>query len=562
MKRKITALFVAAFLAANVSIAQNFTAVYDFDSVKTNSGLTDPTPLPTVTNVTFGAFTAVGTPANPNATARFSFTNWPVGATNGINVYDSLSGSIDTTQYYEVTVTPNSGYSIDLSSITFSVQRSGTGIRTYAVRSSADNYASNLTPLIVPANTNLDIYPGGVFFWNTDATTSNQNGSTISLTGPGYTNLTTAVTFRFYGWNAESSGGTFSIDNVTINGSVNGMITAQYTANNVCEGDSIHFMDMSTAVMNIISWDWNFGIGSPTDSVQNPVHYFANPGMYLVTLTVTDDSSNTDSYTDTVYVYPKPLSSWVISTSGTGICVGTNVSFTDVSTISGGSISGYAWNFGDPGSGANNTSALQSPSHVFAAAGVYSVSQIVTSDMGCKDTSDASVTISAYPVAAFSFTDSASTVTYTDLSTGGVTTWYWDFGDYLSGDSSVIQNPTYTYTVADIPVTACLTVTNAAGCSDSVCEVIYTVSINEAGSKILTTVYPSPSEDGIFTIYMESVSENTVATVYNVIGKAVYTKRLRNNKETIDLSGQSNGSYFLNIKNDEESTIRKIIINK
>lgn len=561
MKKKFTVLFVAALLASTFSMAQNFTALYDFDSVKTTSGLIDPTPLPIVTNVTFGSFTAVGTPANPNATGRFSYTNWPTGANNGINVYDSLTGTIDTAQYYEVTIMPNSGYSIDLSSITFGVQRSGSGIRTYAVRSSADNYASNLTPVIAPANANLDIYPGGIFFWNTDATTSNQNGSGISLSGPGFTNLTSAVTFRFYGWNAEGSGGTFSIDNVTISGSVNGMVTASFMANNVCEGDSIYFTDMSTAVLNVISWDWNFGIGSPTDSVENPVRYFADPGMYVVTLTVTDDSSNTDSYTDTVYVYPKPVADWAVSSTSAGMCFGSAINFTDSSTISSGSIASYAWNFGDPGSGANNTSALQSPSHSYAAAGAYSVSQIVTSDMGCKDTASTSVTISAYPVAAFTHTVTGNTVSFTNTSTGG-STYYWNLGDpTVTNDTSVQQNPTYTYP-GNVPVTACLTVSNSAGCADTVCDVINTLGINETASTVQVSVYPSPSRDGVFTIYIETVSENAVATVYNVIGKAVYTKQLLNNEETIDLSGQSNGSYFVNIKNDMGSTIRKIIINR
>lgn len=560
MKNKTTYLLLVALLATTVSIAQNFTALYDFDSVKTTSGLIDPTPLPVVTNVTFGSFTAVGTPVNPNATARFSYTNWPTGANNGINVYDSLTGSIDTAQYYEVTIAPNLGFSIDLSSITFSVQRSGSGIRTYAVRSSTDNYGSNLTPVIAPANANLDIYPGGVFFWNTDATTSNQNGSTISLSSPGFTNLTSAVTFRFYGWNAEGSGGTFSIDNVMINGSVNGMVTAAFMANNVCEGDSIHFTDMSTAVLTIISWDWNFGIGSPADSVENPVHYFAAPGMYVVTLTVTDDSLNTDSYTDTVYVYPKPVAGWAVASTSAGMCLSSSISFMDMSTVASGTITDFAWNFGDPGSGSNNASTLQNPSHIYAAAGSYSVMEIVTSDMGCKDTVSTNVTISAYPVAAFTHTVTGNTVNFTNTSTGG-STYYWNLGDpTVTNDTSTQQNPTYSYP-GNVPVTACLTVSNSAGCADTVCDVINTLSISEMASTVQVAVYPSPSSTGIFTVEMENFSKAMV-TVYNVIGKAVYTKQLLNNKETIDLSSQTNGSYFVNIKNDEGSAIRKIIINK
>ena len=563
MKKKITGLLAIAVFTSTFGIAQNFSALYDFDSLKTTSGLVDPTPVPVATNVTFGSFTAVGTPSSPNAALRFSYTSWPTGATAGINVYDSLHGSIDTAQYYEVTVTPNSGYTIDLTSITFSVQRSGSGIRTYAVRSSIDNYANNLTATIVPANANLSFQAGDVFFWNFDATTSNQNGSTVTLGGPGYTNVGTAVTFRFYGWNAEAGSGTFSIDNVIINGSVNGVVTALYSANNVCEGDSMHFTDMSASTLNIIDWAWDFGGGSPMDSVQNPVHYFTAAGMHVVSLTVTDDSLNTDTYTDTVYVYPKPVSNWAASTSGISICAGSEVDVSNLSDVSTGSIASYAWNFGDSGSGSNNNSVLQSPSHSYTTAGTYQVELIVTSDMGCKDTSAAPVTIAPNPVAAFSFSESGGTVSFTESSTGA-SVWYWDLGDpSVTNDTSSAQSFSYTYPLDFVNATVCLTVSNSAGCTDMACEVVMEVGVEDVAAESRISVYPSPSKDGIFTIDTKAASvNNAVATVYTVLGKAVYTKQLLNNKETLDLSAFGNGAYFIILKSDASVVSRKIVINK
>ena len=49
---------------------------------------------------------------------------------------------------------------------------------------------------------------------------------------------------------------------------------------------------------------------------------------------------------------------------------GQSVQFTDTSSPT---PTTWAWDFGDPSSGANNTSTLQNPAHVFAAAGVYNV---------------------------------------------------------------------------------------------------------------------------------------------------------------------------------------------
>ncbi|SFB00772.1 Por secretion system C-terminal sorting domain-containing protein [Flavobacterium swingsii] len=212
---------LGTLLACTLSFGQVFTGTYTFASVTTTSGLTDPTPVPTAAGMTFGSFSAVNPVAtNSTGTGRFSFTDQPLGATPSDNVYANLVGLIDLTNYMEVTVTPNAGTTYNLTGVTFRHQRSGTGVRTYSVRSSADGYAANLPASISPANTELSVETGNIFFRVLDATTTGQNGSTITLSGASFTGLTTAVTFRFYGWNAEATTGSNSIDDVAISGNV------------------------------------------------------------------------------------------------------------------------------------------------------------------------------------------------------------------------------------------------------------------------------------------------------------------------------------------------------
>ena len=209
-----TITLVSASLLAN---AQSFTATYDFAATTTVSGTTDPTTPPSVTGLTCGSFMAVGTAsANPNASGRFSFVGWPTGATTAVDTYSSMTGAINTGEYYEVVLTPQSGYTLSLNSIAFTAQRSGTGIRSYVVRTSADGFTNNL-PASVTTNTNLSVVGANEFFWNFDATTTAQNGSTINLFGA---TTTSSVSFRFYGWNSEAGTGTFSIDNVVFDGSM------------------------------------------------------------------------------------------------------------------------------------------------------------------------------------------------------------------------------------------------------------------------------------------------------------------------------------------------------
>lgn len=215
MKKSIRgALFLCGLLLFVVGKGQDFSAFYDFGSVTNASGRTDPSPVALFTGVAFTSFTATSNlSSNSSGGGRFSFSLWDLGAINGSN---SFTGVINPGKYYEVTLTPETNFTIDLDSLTFTLQRSGTGIRQYSVRSSRDGFAANLPASFQSVNANLQVVASDVFQVS-DATTTAENGSRIVLTG--FADISTPVTFRFYGFNAEGTGGSFSIDNVRIYGS-------------------------------------------------------------------------------------------------------------------------------------------------------------------------------------------------------------------------------------------------------------------------------------------------------------------------------------------------------
>jgi len=86
-------------------------------------------------------------------------------------------------------------------------------------------------------------------------------------------------------------------------------VAAAFTTdvNEGCDELTVHFMDNSFG--NITSWNWSFPGGNPaTSTEQNPTVFYAAPGVYDVTLTVSD-GTNSNTYTDEdcISVYELPV---------------------------------------------------------------------------------------------------------------------------------------------------------------------------------------------------------------------------------------------------------------
>jgi PKD repeat protein len=71
---------------------------------------------------------------------------------------------------------------------------------------------------------------------------------------------------------------------------------------NVQPGDVVYFWDESSdREGETMTYGWDFSDG-PASAERNPVHVYADPGLYPVTLTVTDDEGATDTMTKNILV--------------------------------------------------------------------------------------------------------------------------------------------------------------------------------------------------------------------------------------------------------------------
>jgi gliding motility-associated-like protein len=236
-----------------------------------------------------------------------------------------------------------------------------------------------------------------------------------------------------------------------------------FTASTACLNNSTTFTDLSAG--SPVSWQWNFGDGSPSVSIQNPSHIYASSGTFPVTLVTTNVFGCSDSTVVSATVNPLPVAAFVADT----ICAGNATSFSDqsVSAVS------WSWNFGD-----GNVDATSSPTHVYSSDGSYSATLIVQNMFGCADTVSQTVIVNPNPVSLFS----ASTACYsyptvfTDLSTSAVS-WDWQFGE--PGASSAIPSPDHTYANPG-SYTVDLVVTNIFGCTNESSQVVTVLPQPEA----------------------------------------------------------------------------------
>ncbi|MFC2106903.1 PKD domain-containing protein [Bacteroidota bacterium] len=270
---------------------------------------------------------------------------------------------------------------------------------------------------------------------------------------------------------------------------------------NNCAGSTIQFTDSTlTFGTTIQSWYWTFG--DPTSgagnisTMQHPQHVFSSPGQYTVTLQVTTQGGCIDTITKQVDITPEPPVYFTVDPPQS--CY-TDITYfvTDPDTTNIPEVQSFFWEFDDPGSGANGTSTLQDPTHVFSAPGLYHVSLTIEDINGCENLITRTVQVNNKPLADYDYTkaclNDSSLFFDQSISTGsGVVSWHWDFDDPSTtpNDTSNLQNPGHvfsglgTYNVS-------LIVSDQSGCSDTIVKTVIVFDKPAAGFTYVTQCSPA-----------------------------------------------------------------------
>ncbi|MCX6296861.1 MAG: gliding motility-associated C-terminal domain-containing protein [Bacteroidetes bacterium] len=260
--------------------------------------------------------------------------------------------------------------------------------------------------------------------------------------------------------NADTSfSATITVNPVSVGGTISGAVPG-------CEGANSGTLNLTGYVGSILNWQSSIDGGltwSPIVNVTASQTYLnlIDTTWYLV-LVQSGVCAPISSASSTVIVYPKPVAVYSADT----VCFGNFTTFTNTSTINSGFIQFNQWDFAD-----GNNSMSTNPTHLYATAGTFISSLLLTSDKGCLDTATVNVLVNPLP---------PSTIT----ASGPL--------QFCAGDSVMLSAAIggYSYLWSTTDTIQSITVMAAGN---------YVLTINDtltgcsAMDSVSTIVYPSPS---------------------------------------------------------------------
>ncbi|WP_395064491.1 YDG domain-containing protein, partial [Flavobacterium sp.] len=223
-----------------------------------------------------------------------------------------------TSTYFEFSVTPQSGYNVSLTGLSFGSRSTGTGPKAYALKSNLDNYSANLATGVFNNNSTWVLF-------NPSTTTSSSNQ---------------AITYRLYGY--DGAGGAVAgsvnwrIDDLKLNIiATPGAALTSATSAIICSGDTFSYSPITNYTGATISWARAAVTGISTTSVSTP--QLTNPNEVLVNTTTTpidvvyvyNVTTSTCFVSQNVTVTVRPIFNWYLDSDNDGYYFGSVITSCD-----------------------------------------------------------------------------------------------------------------------------------------------------------------------------------------------------------------------------------------
>ncbi|RTL60297.1 MAG: PKD domain-containing protein [Sphingobacteriales bacterium] len=159
----------------------------------------------------------------------------------------------------------------------------------------------------------------------------------------------------------------------------------------LCDAGNVQFRDSSFTADAVSNYTWDFGDGTAVSALKNPLHFYSNPGIYKVTLTIRTANGCTNTMTKPALI--KVVKSPQISITGNTVYC--NPATVQLNGINQPDTSAVYWKWVIN----NNTIINQQNTGTlnFPAAGSYPVLLTVVNSSGCVDTATTTITVNQTP---------------------------------------------------------------------------------------------------------------------------------------------------------------------
>jgi PKD repeat protein len=248
-----------------------------------------------------------------------------------------------------------------------------------------------------------------------------------------------------------------------------------------CSGTATQFNDLTPLLTdsNLDTWLWQFDDGGSAASIQSPQHTYAQSGTYNVSLTVTSDQGCASTAQKQIVIAPSPLP--VIST--TAACVDASTTLADAS---GDTAAQWQWQVG------NNFYFTESPEHVFAEPGTYTIQLNLTAENGCMGSASKQVSVLEPLVPDFTIAkncvgEEAVLTATVPLATDVPQTYQWSI------NTETVNGQVINYSFASTGLQeVALQVTGQSGCDYSITRAVTIVEAPVANFTTSTSFGPPP----------------------------------------------------------------------
>ena len=216
----------------------------------------------------------------------------------------------------------------------------------------------------------------------------------------------------------------------------------------LCEDDFIEFFvqdSFNTSEIFDFSWDFH---GVATSNLENPIHFFDEPGEHLVTMSYMQKGGGCEGRADTtIIVFPKPEACFTSDIDGLDhVCHPAQVTFFACDTM--GDLR-YEWQLGE-----DDQSVLPSPSNDFGA-GTHTITLVTINDRTCRDTLVKTITLAGSSGQLVADDDKVcldQVVTFDIVDTINIASIIWDFGDGNTAENVTPVNHSYSSLPENDPI--------------------------------------------------------------------------------------------------------------